>query len=153
MLAPTPKTQRFLEAIQITLTFASVCAIVDATASVSTRERAAGFYASAPHESERSMDRRITDLARADRKRREAEQLANRRKLASAVVSVPAASSLDGAAAPQPFGECPAEQSPCGTRGPAGQHVGWPMHTEIHATRADEHREKRGEPDQVSAHG
>ena len=31
MLAPTAKTKRFLEKIQLVLTFASFCAVVDAT--------------------------------------------------------------------------------------------------------------------------
>lgn len=147
MLAPAPQTQRFLEAIQIVLAFVSVCAVVDASANPSPLERAAGYCATAPHESERAMDRRLADLARVERKRREAEQLTIRRNFEPAT-----AASLDGAAAAQPLGERPAQQGPRGARSPACQHVGGPMDAEIHAARADEHRQKHGEPDQIRAH-
>jgi hypothetical protein len=73
MLAPTGKTQRVLETIQFVLTFVSVCAVVDATRIHSPSERGAGYYARAPQQVETWADRSITDLARAERKRREAE--------------------------------------------------------------------------------
>ena len=83
MLAPRPKSQRFLETIQIVLTFVSVCAVVEATRDLSPPTRPAGYDSSTPIENERSMDRRLGDLARVERKRREAEQHANRRNLDS----------------------------------------------------------------------
>ena len=81
MLAPRPKSQRLLETIQIVLTFVSVCAVVDATRSLSPPTRPAGYYSALPQQSEHSVDRRLGDLARVERKRREAEQQANRRNL------------------------------------------------------------------------
>jgi hypothetical protein len=73
MLAPTAKTQRVLETIQVLLTFASVCAVVEATRFHSESERGAGYYACVPEQTEASANRSIADLARAERKRREAE--------------------------------------------------------------------------------
>jgi hypothetical protein len=81
MLAPTAKTKRFLEMTQFVLTFAGVCAVVDASRITSPRHSEAGYYASVPFEREELSYRRIGDLARVDRKRREAEQLSSRRAL------------------------------------------------------------------------
>ena len=53
MLSPTPKTKRFLESIQLVLTFASVCAVVDASFIHSRPYERPGYYASAPQPSER----------------------------------------------------------------------------------------------------
>ncbi len=81
MLAPTAKTKRFLETIQVVLTFAGVCAVVDASRLDAPRDARAGYHASVPQERDESSSRRIGDLARVDRKRREAEQLSNCRAL------------------------------------------------------------------------
>jgi hypothetical protein len=78
MLSPTVKTKRFLDLIQLVLTFASVCAVVDASF-IHSYERA-GYYASGPLQSGARGSRLIGDLARVERKRREAEQQANRRQ-------------------------------------------------------------------------
>jgi hypothetical protein len=78
MLAPAPKTQRFLETVQLVLTFVGVCGVVDASLVASPSHDRAGFYARAPEESRAAGDRRIADLARTERKRREAEQQARR---------------------------------------------------------------------------
>jgi hypothetical protein len=79
MLAATAKTQRFLEITQIVLTFASVCGVVEASRIQWPADAATSYQASGPQQSEGSTDRRVSDLARADRKRREAEQQSSRR--------------------------------------------------------------------------
>jgi hypothetical protein len=78
MLAAKPKTRRLLEAIQLVLTFASACAVVETTRIHAPLHDRAGYQATLPQPSE-ARDRRVSDLARADRKRREAEQQASRR--------------------------------------------------------------------------
>ena len=78
MLAPKPKTKRFLESIQLLLTFASTCAVVETTRISTPLHDVPGYYASVPQPLARD-DRRLGDLARTDRKRREAEQHASRR--------------------------------------------------------------------------
>ena len=45
MLAPTAKTKRFLEKIQVVLTFASFCAVVDATFVDALPHDATGYHA------------------------------------------------------------------------------------------------------------
>jgi hypothetical protein len=80
MLAPTAKTKRFLELIQLVVSFASVCAVVDASFIHSRPYERAGYYASGPLQSRAQGNRLIGDLARVERKRREAEQDANRRQ-------------------------------------------------------------------------
>ena len=80
MLAPTAKVKRFLEIMQFVVTFASTCAVVDASRAYSAPDLRPGYHSTLPGRSERS-DRRIGDLARIDRKRREAEQQASRRGL------------------------------------------------------------------------
>jgi hypothetical protein len=79
MLAATAKSKRHLEVIQLVLSFASVCAIVDASGFLPPLPYAAGYYRSAPLPRETDVDRRIADLARVERQRREAEQHASRR--------------------------------------------------------------------------
>jgi hypothetical protein len=79
MLAAKPKTKRFLESIQLLLSFASVCAVVETTRVHSSPHNPSGYYASVPQPSGARGDRSLGDLARADRKRREAEQHASRR--------------------------------------------------------------------------
>ena len=70
MLAPTAKTKRFLEKIQLVLTFASFCAVVDATVADALPHDATGYHAgNAPQEAR--GDRLFNDLARTERKRRE----------------------------------------------------------------------------------
>lgn len=76
MLAGTPKVKRFLDLVQIVLSFVSVCAVVDASRTTSLREDLPGYHSSIPGSRETERDRRFADLARAERKRREAEQLA-----------------------------------------------------------------------------
>jgi len=72
MLAPAAKTKRFLEMIQIVLSFASVCAVIDATIIDVLPRDPTGYYTSgAPPEAR--GDRQFGDLARAERRRREAE--------------------------------------------------------------------------------
>jgi len=71
MLAPTAKTKRFLEKIQVLLTFASFCAVVDATFVDALPHDPTGYYpAGAPGEA--SGEKLFGDLARTERKRREA---------------------------------------------------------------------------------
>jgi hypothetical protein len=79
MLAAKPKTKRFLESIQLLLSFASVCAVVETTRIHAPLHNHSGYYASVPQPSGARGDRSLGDLARADRKRREAEQHASRR--------------------------------------------------------------------------
>jgi hypothetical protein len=63
---------------QIVLGFVSTCAVVDASRIHAPPSHRPGYSAALPLESD-SSDRRLSDLARADRKRREAAQLASRR--------------------------------------------------------------------------
>jgi hypothetical protein len=72
MLSPTAKTKRFLETIQVVLSFASVCAVVDASVIQVRPHEAAGYYAGGSPRREARADRLMSDLARAERKRREA---------------------------------------------------------------------------------
>jgi hypothetical protein len=78
MLAVARNRKRFLEMTQIILGFISTCAVVDAARIQAAPLDRPGYSAKRPLESD-SNDRRLGDLARADRKRREAEQLASRR--------------------------------------------------------------------------
>lgn len=74
MLAPRPKTKRFLETVQILLTFASVCAVIDASFLPPRPQGGAGDYAGSGMPQGRARgDRLFGDLARTERKRREAE--------------------------------------------------------------------------------
>ncbi len=70
MLAAKPKTKRLLETIQLTLTFMSVCAVLETTR-VDASPEPAGYRTSIPLRSESQGDRRFGDLARAERKRHE----------------------------------------------------------------------------------
>ena len=73
MLSPTAKTKRLLEMIQIGLTFASVCTVVDASLMPARAQDAAGWYTASEHEAGARGDRLFRDLARTERKRRESE--------------------------------------------------------------------------------
>lgn len=74
MLTAKPKTKRFLESIQLLLTFTSACAVVETTrVPVSPLQDPPGYSASVPQPSDVRGDRSLGDLARAERKRREAE--------------------------------------------------------------------------------
>jgi hypothetical protein len=66
--------------MQFVVTFASTCAVVEASRVYAAPDLRSGYHSTLPGQSERS-DRRIGDLARVDRKRREAEQQASRRGL------------------------------------------------------------------------
>jgi len=72
MLAPAAKTKRFLEMIQIVLSFASVCAMVDSTFIDVLPHDPIGYYAGGSPQRELGADRLFGDLARTERKRREA---------------------------------------------------------------------------------
>ena len=72
MLSPRPKTKRWLEAIQVVLSFASVCAVVDASFVQGRAHAAAGYHGSGSPHGEARTNRLLSDLARTERKRREA---------------------------------------------------------------------------------
>lgn len=82
MLAATAKSKRVLDIVQLLLSFASVCAVVDASRLTPQRPHADGYRASVPGPRNDDVDRRFTDLARVERQRREAEQLASRGRAA-----------------------------------------------------------------------
>ena len=71
MLAPTVKTKRFLEKIQLVLTFASFCAVVDATFADAVPRDPMGYYRAGTPQTEATEGRLYNDLARTKRKRRE----------------------------------------------------------------------------------
>jgi hypothetical protein len=73
MLSTTTKTKRFLEKIQLVLSFASVCAVVDANIIDALPHDPTGYYAGSSQQGDTRGDRLFGDLARAERKRREAE--------------------------------------------------------------------------------
>lgn len=73
MLAAKPRTKRLLETIQFLLTFASACAVIDTTRIHAAPADRPGYHAGLPQRSERQSDRRLGDLARSERKRRESE--------------------------------------------------------------------------------
>jgi hypothetical protein len=77
MLVATRTQKRFLEMTQLVLAFIGTCTVVDTTLAQTTPTRP-GFSSSVPLRAANG-DRRFNDLARTDRKRREAEQQANRR--------------------------------------------------------------------------
>jgi hypothetical protein len=79
MLSSTPKAKRFLEVIQFVLTLASTCAVVEASRLHAPLHDRPGYYASVPQQRETAGDRSFGDLARVERKRREAEQQSSRR--------------------------------------------------------------------------
>jgi hypothetical protein len=66
-----PKTKRLLETIQFVLTLASTCAVVETMRIPAPSHDQPGYYASTPLRKETERDRRLADLARAERKRRE----------------------------------------------------------------------------------
>ena len=59
---------------QLVLTFVSVCAVLETSRLQLPLDRPPGYYAGIPQHNKASGDRRIGDLARAERKRREAAQ-------------------------------------------------------------------------------
>ena len=73
MLAAKPKTKRFLETIQFLLTLVSVCAVVETTRVHFPPHDGPGYNSGVPQRSEAESDRRLADLARSERKRRESE--------------------------------------------------------------------------------
>ena len=79
LLAPANRTKRSLELVQLLLTFASFCTIVAASGIDASPADRAGYHAGAPQQRDATRDRRFSDLARFERKRREAEQQASRR--------------------------------------------------------------------------
>jgi hypothetical protein len=79
MLAATAKTKRFFEITQFVLSLASTCAVVEASRVPAAVAERPGYHASLPQPRDAASDRSIADLARAERKRREAEQHASRR--------------------------------------------------------------------------
>jgi hypothetical protein len=79
MLAATAKSKHCLELIQLALSLASVCAVVEASGFIPHRAHAAGYHSSVPAPRDTGADRRLGDLARTERQRREAEQHASRR--------------------------------------------------------------------------
>jgi hypothetical protein len=80
MLARIAKNRRLLEITQFVITFASVCVVVDASR-IHRLDSTPGYQAAAPFTREGAQDRRLGDLARVERKRREAAHDANRRGL------------------------------------------------------------------------
>ncbi len=73
----------FLKGVQLLLSFASVCAVVEASRVESPPNESPGYYATqVPFGREPPGDRRIGDLARLERKRREAVQQASRQRVA-----------------------------------------------------------------------
>ena len=72
MLSPSPKTKRFFETIQVVLSFASLCAVVDASFIQGRAHHAPGYHAGGSPQREACADRLISDLARTERQRREA---------------------------------------------------------------------------------
>jgi hypothetical protein len=82
LLAPAAKTKRSLDLIQLLLTCASFCTVLAASGLAAPADQRPGYHAAAPLERDAGPDRRFSDLARFERKRREAEQQASRRSLA-----------------------------------------------------------------------
>ena len=73
MLTAKPNTRRFLETVQLALTIASTCAVVETIRIQAPPNDRPGYYAGIPLLDEALRDRRLGDLARAERKRRESE--------------------------------------------------------------------------------
>ena len=73
MLTAKPNTRRFLETIQFVLTLASSCAVVETIRIDAPSNDRPGYYAGIPLRDEALRDRRLGDLGRAERKRRESE--------------------------------------------------------------------------------
>lgn len=82
MLAATPHKKRFLELTQLLLAFVGTCSVVDSTIPQGGSHHRPGFAATVPLEAG-SGDRRFADLARTERKRREALQRSSRRAAGS----------------------------------------------------------------------
>ena len=64
---------------QLVVTFVSVCAVLETSRIQLPLDRPPGVYAGIPQHNEASGDRRLGDLARAERRRREAAQQSIRR--------------------------------------------------------------------------
>jgi hypothetical protein len=77
MVAANPHKKRLLELTQIALAFIGTCGVVDSTIPHGAPQRP-GFAATVPLGAA-SGDRRFADLARTERKRREALQRSSRR--------------------------------------------------------------------------
>lgn len=86
LLAPAAKTKRSIELVQLLLTFASFCTVVAASGLATAAPEHPGYHA-APLQRDAERDRRFSDLARFERKRRESEQQASRRSLARKLVA------------------------------------------------------------------
>ena len=71
-------SKRSLEIIQFVLTLASTCAVVEASRAEASPHDRPGYHVSVPAQRE-ARDRSMSDLARTERKRREAEQQLSRR--------------------------------------------------------------------------
>jgi hypothetical protein len=72
------RSRRSFELVQLLLALASVTAVMDASrAAVEQDLRASAAYVRSSGDPERSADRRLNDLARFERKRREAAQRAS----------------------------------------------------------------------------
>jgi hypothetical protein len=78
MLLAKLKNKRLLDTMQFMLTFASACAVVETARIQAPLHDRPGYYATLPQPSG-ARDRRLSDLARVERKRREADQHASRR--------------------------------------------------------------------------
>jgi hypothetical protein len=79
MLASSAKNNRFLVITPFRLTLVSSCEVVEASRIHAPLHDRPGYHASAPQQREASLDRSIGDLARVERKRREAQQHSSRR--------------------------------------------------------------------------
>lgn len=77
MAAANRNKKRFLEMTQVLLAFIGTCGVVNSTVPHGAHHRP-GFAATVPLKAS-AGDRRLADLARSERKRREAQQLASRR--------------------------------------------------------------------------
>jgi hypothetical protein len=77
MVSAKPHKKRFLELTQLLLAFIGTCSVVDSSIPHGANHRP-GFAATVPLEAG-SGDRRFADLARTERRRREALQRSSRR--------------------------------------------------------------------------
>lgn len=85
MPATNSHKKRFLELTQLLLAFVGTCGVADTTIPHGTHSRP-GYSASIPIEAT-TGDRRFADLARTERRRREALQLASRRPTGNEVAA------------------------------------------------------------------
>ena len=73
MLTAKPNKRRLLDTIQLFLTVASTCAVIETIRIQEPPDAVPGYAASMPLRDEARRDRRLGDLARTERKRRESE--------------------------------------------------------------------------------